>query len=80
MYVHKRSARERTLGQDVTQADVQIRQDATIQVTNNLGGDLFEGVASDDQLRPGGPSVHAQPSFPWVPVGVTTEAVSVQPK
>ena len=42
---------------------------------NRLGSDQVE----DDQLRPGGPSVHAPPSFPWVPVAVTTEVVSVQP-
>ena len=43
-------------------------------------GEDLAAEAEGDQLRPGGPSVHAPPSFPWVPVGVTTEAVSVQPK
>ena len=38
-----------------------------------------EGVILD-QLRPGGPSVHAPPSFLWALVGVTTEAVSDEPK
>ena len=32
-----------------------------------------------DQLRPGGPSVQALPSVPWVPVGFPTETTSVQP-
>ena len=37
-------------------------------------------MVQGEDADPGGPSVHAPSRFPCVPVGVTTKAVSVQPK
>ena len=53
---------------------------AVVPTSDAVARAAAEAEVTNDQLRPGGPSVHAPPSFPWNPVGVTTEAVSVQPK